>query len=323
MNDSPSSNEIPSCDASELLLDTRVSDKRINHLLKRADAMTRQLSGGRGYIWTAIGIDSTPCEMGCSFCSHAAKWDAYQNSPPLEAEAIVAKVGELADGGSDFVVLRTTQFYDLNRLLMLGRRVRDRIGDDIHLVVNTGEMDADTVKALKDAGFSMVYHVVRLREGIDTGHTVEMRVRTIEIALAGGLEVQYLIEPLGPEHSPAEILTEARRAKSIGASGTGVMARVSVMGTPLAHLGQVSEAYLRRIAAVARLEYPDGGEHLCVHPPTPSVLHCGSNTIIVEQAANPRDTKSSATPWRGFDLPMARATLQAAGFTVRPTKEAH
>ena len=88
------------------------------------------------------------------------------------------------------------------------------------LVVNTGEMDADTVKALKDAGFSMVYHVVRLREGVDTGHTVEMRVRTIETALAGGLEVQYLIEPLGPEHSPAEILTEARRAKSIGVSGT-------------------------------------------------------------------------------------------------------
>ena len=32
----------------ELLLDTRVSDKRVNHLLERADAMTRKLSGGRG-----------------------------------------------------------------------------------------------------------------------------------------------------------------------------------------------------------------------------------------------------------------------------------
>jgi len=323
MHDAPMGADRVPENESEALLDTRISDKRINPLLARADAMTRELSGGRGYIWTAIGIDSTPCGMGCSFCSHAAKWDAYQDSPPLSAEAIVARAGALADGGSDFVVLRTTQFYDLNRLLMLGRRVRDRIGDDMHLVVNTGEMDADTVRALKDAGFSMVYHVVRLREGIDTGHTVEMRLRTIETALAGGLEVQYLIEPLGPEHSPAEILTEARRARSIGASGTGVMARVSVMGTPLAHLGQVSEAYLRRVAAVARLEYPDGGVHLCVHPPTPSVLRCGSNTIIVEQAANPRDTKSSTGPWRGFDLPTARATLQAAGFAVRPARESH
>ncbi len=311
------------CEDSELLLNTGVSDRDIKHLLDRADAMTRTLSANRGSVWSVIGIDSTPCQMDCSFCSHAAKWDAYTVSPPLSAEAVVAKAGQLADGGADFVVLRTTQFYPLDRLLALGRRVRDRIGDDIHLVVNTGEMDLDTVKALKDAGFSMAYHVVRLREGIDTGHTVAMRLRTIETALSGGLEVQYLIEPLGPEHSAAEILTEARRARSIGASGTGVMARVPVMGTPLARFGQVSEAYLRRVAAVARLEYPDGGRHLCVHPPTPSTLHCGGNTIIVEQAANPRDTISSQGPWRGFDLPTARATLRAAGLTVRPAKESH
>lgn len=311
------------CEDSERLLDTGIADREIKPLLDRANTMTRNLAENRGYVWAAIGIDSTPCRMGCSFCSHAAKWDVYAESAPLAAETIVEKSGQLADGGADFIVLRTTQFYELDRLLSLGRQVRNRIGDDIHLVVNTGELDSDIVKALKDAGFSMAYHVVRLREGIDTGHTVEMRMRTIETVLNGGMEVQYLIEPLGPEHSATEILTEARRARSVGASGTGVMARVPVMGTPLAHLGQISEAYLRRVAAVARLEYPDGGKHLCVHPPTPSTLLCGSNTIIVEQAANPRDTVSSPGPWRGFDLPTARATLQAAGFVVRPASESH
>lgn len=301
-----------------LLLDTGVPDRQVRHLLDRADAMTRRLAGGRGYVWTAIGLDSTPCPMGCAFCSHAARWDACTPTPPLDPEVVVEKAGALADGGADFVVLRTTQFFDFARLLALGRRVRARIGEDIHLVVNTGEMDRDTVKALRDAGFSMAYHVVRLREGVDTGHGVDMRLRTIEAVRAGGLELQYLIEPLGPEHSPAEILAEARRARAVGASGTGVMARVPVMGTPLARFGQVSEAYLRRVAAVARLEYPDGGGHLCVHPPSPTTLGCGSNTIIVEQAANPRDTVSSPGPWRGFDLPSARAALRAAGFVVRP-----
>jgi len=304
-----------------LLLDTGVSDRKIAPLLDRADTMTRTLAGNRGYVWTAIGLDSTPCGMGCSFCSQAAKWDAYTASPPLSPEAVVGTAGRLAAGGADFVVLRTTQFYPLDRLLTLGKRVRERIGDAIHLVVNTGEMDLETVKALKGAGFSMAYHVVRLREGVDTGHTVAMRLRTIEAVLAGGLELQYLIEPLGPEHTAEEILTEARRARSLGASGTGVMARVPVMGTPLARFGQVPEAYLRRVAAAARLAYPDGGRHLCVHPPTPSTLRCGSNTIIVEQAANPRDTGSSPGPWRGFDLAAARATLQAAGLTVRPARD--
>lgn len=323
MNDHGRQSDTLNQDPAAALLDTRVSDARIQHLLERADGLTRQLANGRGYIWSAIGIDSTPCDMGCSFCSHAAKWQIYKESPPLSVDAIVQKAGQLADGGADFVVLRTTQCYDLQRLLALGRRVRQRIGDDLHLVVNTGEMEADTGKALKDAGFSMVYHVVRLREGIDTGHTVDMRLRTIDTVLAAGLELQYLIEPLGPEHAPAEILTEARRARAIGASGTGVMARVPVLGTPLAHLGQVSEPYLRRVAAVARLEYPAGGPHLCVHPPHLSTLRSGGNTIIVEQAAIPRDTESSAGPWRGFDLPTARATLQAAGWTVRPAKDPH
>lgn len=307
--------------ASALLLDTRVPDRRVRHLLNQADAMTRRLSGNRGYVWTAIGLDSTPCPMGCSFCSHAAKWNAYAPTPPLTPDAVVETAGSLADGGADFVVLRTTQFYDFDRLLALGRRVRARIGDDIHLVVNTGEMDRETVKALRDAGFSMAYHVVRLREGVDTGHSVDMRLKTIEAVRAGGLELQYLIEPLGPEHTPAEILAEARRARAVGASGTGVMARVPVMGTPLARFGQVSETYLRRVAAVARLEYPDGGEQLCVHPPSPGTLRCGSNTIIVEQAANPRDTASSRGPWRGFDLPAARLTLQTAGLAVRAIRK--
>ena len=105
----------------------------------------------------------------------------------------------------------------LNHIVLMGRLTRDRIGSDIHLVINTGEMGSDDVRALKDSGFTMSYHVVRLREGVDTGHSVDMRMRTIENVLKGGLELQYLIEPLGPEHSAAEILIEARRARAVGA----------------------------------------------------------------------------------------------------------
>ena len=303
-----------------LLLDTTVGDRRIAHLLEKADGMSRSLAGSRGFVWAAIGIDSTPCDMGCSFCSQAARWDVYKTAPPLTAETIVEKAGQLADGGADFVVLRTTQHYPLEALQRLGRLTRDRIGSDIHLVINTGEMGSDDIRALRDSGFTMSYHVVRLREGVDTGHSVDMRLRTIENVLKGGLELQYLIEPLGPEHSVDEILVEARRAREVGASGTGVMARVPIMGTPLAHYGQVPDAYLKRVAALARLEYPDGGRHLCVHPPTPATLRCGANTIIVEQAANPRDTSSSASPWRGFDMPGARAVLREAGLEVRQAR---
>ncbi len=308
--------------SSEMLLDTSVSDRRVGHLLERADALSRKLAGERGFIWATIGIDSTPCTMGCSFCSHGAQWQVYANEIELSVDEVVELAGKAAAGGADFITLRTTQYYGTERLIKLAGLVRDRIGNDLHLVANTGECDLDRAKALRDAGFSMAYHTVRLREGVDTGQSVAARLKTIEAICAAGLELQYLIEPLGPEHTVREVLNEARRAAEVGASGTGVMARVPVMGTPLAHLGQVSEPYLRRVAAAARLEYPDGGKYLCVHPPTPSALYCGCNTMVVEQAANPRDTSSSIGAWRGFDLATARVALQKAGLKVRPvTKE--
>ena len=258
--------------------------------------------------------------MNCAFCSHAERWGVYTDEIHLSPEETVDLAGQAADGGADFVVLRTTQFYGTDVLLDLGRRVRDRIGKEIHLVINTGESDGETIRMLMDAGFSMAYHIVRLREGVDTGHSVEMRVRTIDAIRSAGMKLQYLIEPLGPEHTAEEILVEARRARAVGASGTGVMARVPVMGSPLARYGQVSDAYLRRVAAVARLEYPDGGKYLCVHPPMPTALHIGCNTVVVEQAANPRDTASTPGAWRGFGLSAARKVLQAAGLSVRPAR---
>jgi biotin synthase len=258
--------------------------------------------------------------MGCAFCSHAARWDVYTDKTLLSEEEIVEQAGDLADGGADFVVLRTTQFYPTETLVSLGQRVRDRIGDEIHLVVNTGESGPDRVKALRDGGFNMAYHVVRLREGVDTGHSVEMRLRTIEAIRSAGMELQYLIEPLGLKHGGGDHDRGAARRARWATSGTGVMARVPVMGTPLARLGQVSEPYLRRVAAAARLEYPDGGKYLCVHPPTPSAFRTGCNTVVVEQAANPRDTASSASAWRRFDLNTARTALREAGFQVRKRK---
>lgn len=311
---------VASPEETRALLDTSFSDRCVGHLLKRADDLTRQISDGRGYIWAAIGIDSAPCSMNCAFCSHAERWGAYTDETHLSPEETVDLAGQAADGGADFVVLRTTQFYGTDVLLDLGRRVRDRIGNEIHLVINTGESDGETIRMLMDAGFSMAYHVVRLREGVDTGHSVEMRVRTIDAIRSAGMKLQYLIEPLGPEHTAEEILIEARRARAVGASGTGVMARVPVMGSPLARYGQVSDAYLRRVAAIARLEYPDGGKYLCVHPPTPTALHTGCNTVVVEQAANPRDTASTPGAWRGFGLSAARKVLQAAGLRVRPAR---
>ncbi len=301
----------------ELLLDPAVSDKVVAPLLAQADKLTRELAQGRGYIWAAIGIDSTPCEMGCAFCSHAARWDVYTQTEVMPDSEIIRRAERLAQAGADFVVLRTTQRYSTGRLVTLAQQVRERIGTEVHLVINTGESDGVRVRELRAAGFDTAYHVLRLREGVDTRHSPEMRLATINAVRRAGMELQYLVEPIGPEHTAEEIITEALRARSLGASGTGVMARVPVLGTPLASFGQVAPGYLCRVAAATRLLYPDGGKHLCVHPYVPGALRAGCNTLIVEEAANPRATESSHEAWRNFDILTARRLLQESELTVR------
>ena len=115
------SDKLNSENDSKILLDIRVSDLRIQHLLDRAEKISRDISGNRGFVWAAIGVDSTPCTMGCSFCSHAEKWNAYSDVTILSTEDIVERAGQVADQGADFVVLRTTQFYGVERLTDLGK----------------------------------------------------------------------------------------------------------------------------------------------------------------------------------------------------------
>lgn len=301
----------------EQLLNPGIPDPQIQEHLAKADAMTRDLSGGRGYVWAAIGVDNHPCPMTCNFCSQSHRWQASTEPWMMSVEEVVTAAREMDDRGADFVVLRTTQCYGLERLTDLARTVRQHLRDDVKLVVNTGECTVEDVRRLREAGVNTAYHVVRLREGVDTPHSIAMRLKSIAAIKEGGLELNCLIEPLGPEHTAEEILTEARRMRELGTIGTGVMARVPVMGTPLAHLGQVGESYLRRVVAVSRFEYPDGGSRLCVHPPTPSALLSGANTLVVEHGAVPRASTVQKKSWRAFDVSSARDLLGSCGWQVR------
>lgn len=305
------------------LLDAGVSDKKVKYLLDRADMLTRRLAENQGYINVSIGVDSTPCSMGCAYCSLAAQWDIYSEAPELGFDEIADRAGLVADGGADAITLRTTQFYDIGQLAVLGSLVRERIGKDVELVANTGELTLEDALVLKRAGFNTAYHVVRLREGVDTGHTVEMRLTTIDAIRQSGLSLKYCIEPLGPEHAAEEILTEIWRARAFGVASLSVMARVPVMGTPLAHLGQIASAYHCRAVAAARLACPETVTRVGVHPFLPDSLNAGCNSITIELAANPRDNHSGNGAWRGLDLAAARTLLQKAGYTVRPAKMAN
>ena len=95
---------------------------------------------------------------------------------------------QLADSGVRDVFLMTTAEFSQERYLDYGRAVRAVLPDDVRLVANVGDFDEAYALRLRDAGFTGVYHICRLGEGVDTGASVETRVRTLDAVKAASRE---------------------------------------------------------------------------------------------------------------------------------------
>jgi biotin synthase len=299
---------IERCEAGELLnpeeailvLNENLQGKELDRIFAEADRRMRSFWKTKGRIWSAIGVDSVLCSRNCKFCSHAAAWGLFDKPHELTVEEVLEHVARLAPYRPDWITLRTTQDYGIDRLCHLVQEVRKAAPVESEIVVNTGEFGIEEAKRLKQAGVSVVYHTIRLREGIDTGLSIEDRIATLKAMQAAGLKMAALVEPLGPEHTDEEIVEAAFRLKPYDIRLGGVMARVPIPGTPLYDLGEVSEDRQVRVIAMTRLIYDREVDAICIHPPIQKALHAGANTVVVESGAIPRDKGLSESPWRGF-----------------------
>lgn len=274
----------------------------------------RGMDGHRAYVWGAIGVDARPCPESCGFCSLGEAWGLV---PPggqeLSTDEVVERAAFLSGQGAATVTLRTTQHYGAARLAELGQAVRRVIRPGVRLACNTGECAPSEMARLREAGFDTAYHVVRLREGEDTRLRPESRAASLRATQGAGLEIAFLVEPVGPEHTPDELADRARMARQHGAAVIGAMARVPVRGTPLYDRGAVSEERLACLCAYARL-CDHAARLVCVHPPGLAALRSGANVVVVEMAANPRDEPGTGSDsFRGFGFPEARALMAEAG----------
>jgi biotin synthase len=284
--------------------------------LARADERARRVARGRGRVYASIGVDSVPCTRNCRFCSHGAQWGVYPESHELSIDHVSAIAERIAPHRPDWLTLRTTQDYPIARLAELAATVRSIMPRETAIVVNTGEFSGPEADQLLAAGVTGVYHTFRLREGLDTGISPRARRRTLELIRDSGLQLYALVEPVGPEHSDEELVEAAFRLKEYGVRVSGAMARVPVMGTPLAPLGRVPDERFVRTVAMSRLISGPEVEAVCVHPPLPAALRAGANVVVVDAGATPRDTRDAGTAWRGFDIVAAKAMLEEAGWST-------
>jgi biotin synthase len=146
------------------------------------------------------------------------------------------------------------------------------------------------------------YHAVRLGEGKDTPFNPERRISTIRVLRDVGLLWMNCVEPVGPEHSAAEIVDLMFLAREYGAVYSGVMRRINFPGSPMERHGMIGELEMARMVAVSRLVMGDVPRAHCTHEPNGVALMAGANLFFPEVGSSPRDGRADTGKGRGRTL---------------------
>lgn len=285
---------------------------------ERARRVVRERLGDRGRIWAAIGLDQARCLMGCKFCSFAFPSIAPEQYREVSHDEALRWADHFIRGGAEYLILRSSEQYPLERLVELGRMIRRAKPAEVRLLANTGLATCSELGDLVSAGFYGIYKTIRLREGIDTPFSAAERIEQIRQARRVGLRAFALVEPIGPEHTDEEIADAIMTLRNdVQTVLVGGMARVPVEGSPLAHHGMIDAQRLAGVTAafvLAMEDCFDNVEIVCSHPAQLEVLRAGANAVVVEVGAIPRDNAFAQAEWRGLTIAEARNLLGQAGY---------
>jgi biotin synthase len=214
--------------------------------------VSRRRFANSGLLLGQIGVDMAPCDGDCAFCFFGKSHTSVEPTL-LGADEIVSRCERFADGGAEGVFLMTMHRFGFEWFRDLCAELHRRIPAHLEILANVGDISPAQLGELKDAGVSGAYHVCRIREGIDSCMTPADRWATIERILEAGLSWYNMCEPLGPEHTPEELVEQMWLGVDLPCTQHGVMQRFPVPGSPLYHHGQVSLSRLGQVAAVVAL----------------------------------------------------------------------
>ena len=159
---------------------------------------------------------------------------------------------------------------------------------------------------MKDAGFAGVYHALRLREGNDSGLSPEKRKESIRNFQEAGLLVGTCVEPVGPEHTVAELADMILYTASINPAYSGAARRIPIPGTEIAKRGTITELRMAQIVAVTRLGMPRTVLGNCTHEPCtlgalPGLICSGPRGGPTPEILRRRQRKAGARPFRAAE----------------------
>jgi len=279
-----------------------------------ARKMSEAASHGRAEVHAQVGINVAPCPKNCAFCSFAARNRIFRHHKTLTPETVIEQCLRFEQDGANAIYLMATANFDLAEYLAVGRQVRAALQPDSILIANIGDFDGEGAAALREAGFTGIYHAVRLGEGAVTGIEPKERWRTIRAAKKAGLLVGTCVEPVGPEHSLEELAEKTLLTREMQPVFSGAARRIPIPGTDLAKKGIVSEARMAHILAVVRLAMGYTVPGNCTHEPNGIGAMAGANLFWAENGSNPRDVAEQTETGRGCTAEKCQSILREAGW---------
>lgn len=285
-------------------------------LLAKANELSRKEYGNKGYVFAQIGLNSAPCPGNCKFCSMGCENFMVEEETEKSMEEVVEEAERALAQNIDALFLMTTADYDFEKYIEISRQVKKIMPPDVMLIANIGDFDLKTAKKLKETGFTGIYHIVRLNEGIDTALDPAQRIQTLDAIRDAGLELIYCVEPIGPEHTYEQIAEEMFRAREYHVDIMACMKRVGVEGTPLFDRGEITDLELTKIVAAARL-VTRPKKSMNVHEPKQMALLAGVNQLYAEIGINPRDCAVETGNNRGFSIAAVKDMLRQVGYTTK------
>lgn len=297
------------------LLNIKNNTNDFYQLIAKANELSRINYNNKAYIFAQIGINAAPCRGNCKFCSLAKDRFTIDTQFEKNKSQVVAEAKEILKENIEALFLMTTADFDQSKFLAIGKAVKEILPDRINLIANIGDFDVSFALELKAAGFSGAYHIVRLRESIDTDIPKQMRLTTLNAIQNAGMDLYYCIEPIGAEHTYEEIADEMIRAREYNVDVMAVMGRVGVAGTVFEHSADLTEAELTKIAAVTRL-VTNPKKSMNIHEPKHMPLLAGVNQLYAEFGINPRDNHPDTENSRGSSIETVKKMLLDAEYSL-------
>ena len=235
------------------LLDVAEGTPTTEYVREKADGLSRTACKGRGFIHAQIGLDRLPCPENCRFCLFAACNKRAEDDGPflVDLDDVIHAAKLFAAGGAHLISLMATASYPFAQLEKAVRLAHEA-APNVSLMVNAADMGIDQAKRLHEAGASVAYHALRLREGEITDIKPEARKATMRAIRDAGLQLMTGVEPLFTQATSAEIAQIMCQIREFSPYCTGVC-KLTKSNHANCSLSSASLERVRYVACVLRL----------------------------------------------------------------------